>query len=77
MKIAVLCNSQGDITSLASMPEGGLPVSFPTPDPRERQIVIQVQDITEDMPGSQVLTRLHEIRDRQRVDIAKSTFVPK
>ena len=77
MKIVVLCNSEGEITSLASMPDGGPPVSFQSPDPREQEIVIEVQDITEDMPGSEVLDRLHEIRDRQRVDITENTFVPK
>jgi hypothetical protein len=77
MKIVVLCNSEGEITSMASMPDGGLPVSFQNPDPRVREIVIEAPDITEDMPGSEVLARLHEIRDRQRVDITKYTFVPK
>jgi hypothetical protein len=77
MKIVVLCNSEGEITSLASMPDGGPPVSFQNRDPRKQEIVIEVQDITEDMPGSEVLARLHEIRDRQRVDITKYTFVPK
>jgi hypothetical protein len=77
MKVVVLCDSQGGITSLASMPEGGPPVSFPSPDPREQQIVIDVQDIREDMPGAEVVTRLLEIRDRQRVDMTKYKFVPK
>jgi hypothetical protein len=77
MKIKVLCNSEGEITSLASMPEGGPPVSFQSPDPREKEIVIEVQDITEGMPRSEVLARLQEIRDRQRVDITKYAFVPK
>jgi hypothetical protein len=77
MKIVVLCNSEGEITSLASMPAEGPPVSFQSPDPREQEMVIEVQDITEDMPGLEVLDRLHEIRDRQRVDITEYTFVPK
>jgi hypothetical protein len=77
MKIVVLCNSEGEITSLASMPEGGPPVSFQSQDPMEQEIVVEVQDITEDMPGSEVVARLHEIRDHQRIDITKNTFVPK
>jgi hypothetical protein len=77
MKIVVLCNSEGEITSLASMPHGGLPVSLQNTDPRVREIVIEAPDITEDMPGSKVLARLHEIRDSHRVDITKNTFVPK
>jgi hypothetical protein len=77
VKIVVLCNSEGEIKSLASMPDEGAPVSFPNPNPREQQIVIEAQDIAEDMPDSEVLARLLEIRDRQRVDITEYRFVPK
>jgi hypothetical protein len=77
MKIVVLCNSEGEITSLASMPDGGPPVSFQNPDPREQEIVIEAPDITEDMSATEVLDRLHEIRDRRRVDIKKNAFVAK
>ena len=77
MKIVVLCNSEGEITSLASMPDGAPPVSFQNPDPRQREIVIEVPDITEGMPGSEVIARLHEFRDRHRVSFANYKFVPK
>jgi len=77
MKIVVLCNSDGEITSLASMPDGGPPVSFPDRDPREQEIVIDAPDITEGMPHSDVIARLLEIRDRHRVRITEYKFVPK
>jgi hypothetical protein len=77
MKISVLCNSDGVIADMVSMPEGGPPASFSTSDPREQQIVIDVQDITEDMPEADVLARLLDIRDRHRVDFAESKLVPK
>jgi hypothetical protein len=77
MKIVALCNSEGEITSLASMPDGGSPVSFQNPDPRQQEIVIEAPDITADMSATEVLDRLHEIRNRRRVDITKKTFVAK
>jgi hypothetical protein len=77
MKIVVLCNSAGEIASLASMPDGGPPVSFQNPDPRQHEIVIEAPGITADMSATEVIEWLHEIRDRQRVDITKNKFVPK
>ena len=77
MKLIVLCNSAGEISSVASMPDGGPSVSFRGPDSVGRGIVIEAQEITDDMPASEVVARLHEIRDRHRVDIKKNSFVPK
>jgi hypothetical protein len=77
MKVIALCNSDGEIASLASMRDGGPPVSFPNSDPRQQQIVIEAEGLTEEMSSSEVITRLIEIRDRQRVKISERKFVPK
>jgi hypothetical protein len=77
MKVVVLCTSDGEITSVASMPDGGPPVSFRNADPRSREIVIEAQDLTEAMSSSEVIDRLVEIRARQRVKISERKFVPK
>ena len=77
MKLVVLCNSEGEITRVASMPDGAPPLSFQNHDPRYQEVVIQVQDITNEMPGAEVISRLQQIRDRQRVDITNRTLAPK
>lgn len=77
MKIVALCNSDGVIKSLASVPSGAPSVSFPNPQPWEQEIVVEAPDIAEDIPNSEIFDRLLEIRDRHLVDLTEYKFVPK
>jgi len=77
MKIVTLCDSDGVIKSVATVQSGGPSVSFPNPHPSEQQIVVEAPDIAEDMPSTEILDRLLEIRDRHRVDLTERKFVPK
>ena len=75
MRVITVVDGDGNVVALMSMRPDGLRPSLPGLPPGQREVDIDVPDITDGMENGERQRRLHELSTQYRVDIAQATFV--
>ncbi|HEV7649835.1 MAG TPA: hypothetical protein VGP26_16940 [Actinophytocola sp.] len=74
MRIITVCDYDGNVVALMSMPHDGFRPSLPGLPPGQQEVEIDVPDLTEDMNDEDRHSRLHELATRYRVDVGRKGF---
>ncbi len=77
MRLIAVCEPDGTIVTLITMPQGGLRPSIPNLLSRQREVEVDAPDIKEDMDGQEIHRRLIELGKLFTVDFSKTEFVPR
>lgn len=75
MRLIAVCDSDGAILTLMTMPLDGLRPSLLNLPPTQREVELDAPEISDELDNQEIHARLRDIGERFRVDLAQTSFV--
>jgi hypothetical protein len=77
MRVIAVCNEGGEIAVLMTAPEGGLRPSLEYLEPNQREVELDLPDISEDFDRQEIHRRLNDLRNGFLVERSQGTLIPR